>query len=76
MRFGTAFFVIATLLVGAVAYVGTAHAKVLGSTTYKGQKVLVSTGHNNPNNCYYSTNGGSSWQPAPWYLCKRLGAKG
>lgn len=57
-----------------VAVTTTAHAKILGTTKYAGKTVEVSTGHNNPNNCYYRV-GGGEWQSAPWSLCAKLGAK-
>jgi len=55
-------------------FVNSADAKILGTTKYLGKTVEVSTGHNNPNDCYYRT-GGGSWQSAPWSLCAKLGAK-
>ncbi len=62
------------LLVLSFVVTNTAHAAILGTTKYLGQTVQVSTGHNNPNNCFYRI-GGGAWQSAPWSLCARLGAK-
>lgn len=62
-------------------FAAPAQAKLLGQATYKGKTVLVSTGHNNPNKCYYTTDLRSSvparsknWVSASWSLCSSLGA--
>ena len=72
-RFSSA--LVTTLIFGFGALATTpAQAKVLGKTKFLGKPVEVSTGRNNPSECYYRVNGGS-WQSAPWSLCKRMGAK-
>ena len=61
-------------LVLSVSLSVSAHAKILGKARYMGKSVEVSTGRNNPNNCYYRV-GSGDWQSAPWSLCAKLGAK-